>query len=204
MNHLAHLYLADDSPEARIGNLLGDFVKGVVGNQYPAEIKQGIILHRKTDAFTDSHFRTKSSRNLIRAPRRRFAGIIVDVCYDHFLSRHWSRYSRIELPEFASRVYDVLLEHREILPEKLRYMLPRLIKENWLSAWQNLSGVEKTLNRISARLKRRNQLVGAMEEIERNYTRLEADFLAFFPDLVVYARSYNAQLKAAFSAAKEP
>ncbi|MEE8298384.1 MAG: DUF479 domain-containing protein, partial [Thermodesulfobacteriota bacterium] len=34
MNYLAHLYLAEDSDESLLGNLLGDFVKGRLGDNY--------------------------------------------------------------------------------------------------------------------------------------------------------------------------
>ena len=93
MNYLAHLYLAKDSTELMIGGILGDFVKGTLKDQYPNEIKQGIELHRKIDTYTDSHVMTRASRRLYSPERRRFAGIIVDLCYDHFLYRHWSTFS---------------------------------------------------------------------------------------------------------------
>lgn len=84
MNYLAHLYLAKDSTETMIGGILGDFVKGGAKDQYPHKIKKGIELHRKIDSYTDSHPRTRASRRLYRSPWRRFAGIIVDLCNDHF------------------------------------------------------------------------------------------------------------------------
>ena len=55
MNYLAHLYLADDSPESIIGNLLGDFLKGQGTEGYSDEIKKGIRLHKSVDTYTDSH-----------------------------------------------------------------------------------------------------------------------------------------------------
>ncbi|MGZ7081297.1 MAG: ACP phosphodiesterase, partial [Thermoanaerobaculia bacterium] len=55
MNYLAHLFLAGDSAESMIGNLAGDFVKGVLHDRFPPAITAGIVMHRKIDAFTDSH-----------------------------------------------------------------------------------------------------------------------------------------------------
>jgi acyl carrier protein phosphodiesterase len=186
MNYLAHLFLAEDSPEAMIGNLLGDFVKGVLGDRYSPELTKGIRLHRKIDTYADSHPVTRSSRNRFSPERRRYAGIIVDVCYDHFLSKHWSQFADMELSLFISKVYGVLQSHKSILPEKLRSILPRMIQENWLGAYQAVKGVEMTLNRISRRLKRRNQIVGSIEEVLLHYEGLKDDFLAFFPDLIAY------------------
>ena len=94
MNYLAHLYLAKDSTESMIGGILGDFVKGSGKEQYPDKIKKGIELHRKIDSYTDSHPMTQASRRLYRPPWRRFAGVIVDLCCDHFLYRHWLAHGR--------------------------------------------------------------------------------------------------------------
>jgi acyl carrier protein phosphodiesterase len=56
MNYLAHLFLAEDNAESRIGNLLGDFVKGPLENyktRYSENILKGIRTHRKVDRFSD-------------------------------------------------------------------------------------------------------------------------------------------------------
>ena len=78
MNYLAHLLLAEDTEESLLGNFLGDFVKGNIGTRYSPAIARGILLHRKVDAFTDTHPITKSSRCLFSRQRRRYAGIIID------------------------------------------------------------------------------------------------------------------------------
>ena len=191
MNYLAHLFLADDSDEFLIGSFLGDFVKGTLDDRYSEEITRGIIFHRKIDAYADAHERTVASKNLFKPKRRRFAGIIVDICYDHFLAKHWSNYSSIKLSAFISYVYETLQKHDEILPERLKYILPRMIKQNWLESYQTIDGVEITLNRISKRIARKNSLKGSIEEIRLNYNALEKNFLDFIPDLVVYAKSYS-------------
>ena len=53
MNYLAHLHLGGDRPAQLLGSLYGDFVKGPLAGQWPAEIEAGIRLHRRIDAFTD-------------------------------------------------------------------------------------------------------------------------------------------------------
>lgn len=194
MNYLAHLYLAVGSDEFLLGSLLGDFVKGNMRNDYSDAIEQGIIFHRKVDVFADSHSTTVHCKNLFSSKRRRFAGVIVDICYDHFLSKHWSNYSHIELDAFAAHVYTVLQEHYEILPERLQKALPRMRRQNWLSAYGTLKGVEITLNRISKRITRQDMLFGAVNEVSDNYDRLEKNFFAFFPDLIDFARSYCASV----------
>ena len=190
MNYLAHAYLADNSDEFLIGSFIGDFVKGSVGERFGREVADGIIFHRKIDVFADTHAMTIASKKVFGSPQRRYAGIILDICYDHFLSRHWSDYSDIELPEFIARVYDLLQKHIDILPERLKTAMPHLLKHNWLEGYATLQGVEKTLERISQRIKRDIHLTESMQDIKGNYDLLEKNFGAFFPDLMEFARAW--------------
>ena len=189
MNYLAHLYLAEDSPESLLGSMMGDFVKGAIGDRYPPKITRGIELHRKIDAYTDSHPITRASRDLYSRTRRRFAGIFVDLCYDHFLCRHWSEFSDVILDQFISRVYDILMTHRAMLPARMEAMLPVLIREDWLGSYRDLIGVERALIRLSARVTNGDRLLGAIEETKLHYRSLEANFLIFFPDLIHFVQN---------------
>lgn len=90
MNYLAHLYLAEDSAESILGNLLRDFLKGWNADSYCEVIQKGIQLHKKVDRYTDTHFIVHQSKTLISSQNKRYSGIIVDVFYDHFLAKNWS------------------------------------------------------------------------------------------------------------------
>jgi acyl carrier protein phosphodiesterase len=191
MNYLAHAYLAESSDEFLIGSFIGDFVKGSVGQSYSSEMTKGIRFHRQVDIFADAHHLSRVSRNLFSHQRRRYAGIILDICYDHFLSKHWSSYSDNELSGFINRVYALLEHHRRILPEKLQVVLPRMFKQNWLACYRTIEGVDMTLNRIAKRITRENSLSGSIGEIKNNYKELESNFFDFFPDLLKFAESFS-------------
>lgn len=80
MNFLAHLYLSGDDPDIRIGNFIGDFVKGRnPEGQFPARVALGIQAHRLIDQFTDAHPLVRSSKDRIRAKYRHYSGVIVDI-----------------------------------------------------------------------------------------------------------------------------
>ena len=187
MNYLAHLYLADPTPESLIGNLLGDFVKGRLGDNYNDAITRGILLHRKVDSFSNLHPGARRSRNRISPARRRFAGIIIDIFYDHLLARHWAKFSDVEFSVFVSNAYRVLTENQDVLPRRLNKVLATMVNEDWLRGYLRLENVALSLDRVGQRLKRRNSLQGSIEEINGNYAQLEDDFLAFFPDLIRFA-----------------
>ena len=186
MNYLAHLYLAEDSEESLIGNFLGDFVKGKLTNQYSSEILKGIKTHRKIDAYTDSHERVKSCKKLISPERKRYAGIIVDILFDHFLSKNWNSYSDIEFDQFITNVYKVFEKNQDVVPENVQKIIPRLISNDWLSRYQYIDGLATVFEGMSKRVKRENPLLGAEEELEHNYEELEENFKLFFPQLIEY------------------
>ncbi len=193
MNYLAHLLLAEATPEAWVGNLLGDFVKGAVGDRFPVAIGEGILLHRQIDAFTDAHAIVQTSKARIDPERRRFAGVLVDMFYDHFLAKHWQDYASIALPDFAQQVYHALQTHQAILPERLQQVLPDIIRQNWLTSYQEIDGIAYALQRMSRRLHRPNPLAAGIVDLQTHYDGLDADFRAFWPDVVGYVTTLQAR-----------
>ena len=187
MNFLAHLYLADRQPDALLGSLMGDFVKGPLEGRFSAELTRALAQHRKVDAFTDAHPIVRASRGRVAPARRRFAGILVDVFYDHFLALHWEDYADEPLEAFTREVYSLLRTREAILPERLRLIAPRMAQLDWLGSYRRVEAVHVALDRMGERLKRGNALLGAGEELTANYAGLEADFRAFFPEVVRFA-----------------
>ncbi|QIB67389.1 acyl carrier protein phosphodiesterase [Kineobactrum salinum] len=161
MNHLAHALLAGTDPESLVGNIAGDFVRGRLQTLPVSDgVRAGIQLHRQVDVYTDAHAVPARLRDLFRPGMRRYAGIILDVAFDHFLCVHWHRFSGQGRREFIDGVYATLTEHGTSLPEELAALLPRLIEVDWLDRCISLDGVEQTLCRIAARLRRGSPLPG--------------------------------------------
>ncbi|NLC43568.1 MAG: DUF479 domain-containing protein [Clostridiales bacterium] len=189
MNYLAHIYLADSLDEKRLlGNFLGDFVKKNTENNYDEAIKQGIYMHRKLDSFTDSHPVFNTSRRRVSDLNRRFAGVLVDMFYDHYLAKNWLDYSAASLEDYATDFYDILVKNRNILPERLKYMMPYLIGENWLLSYREVNGIEKAVNNVARRFAHsRHPMKNPIQELTNNYESLERDFKAFFSEAIAYA-----------------
>src|SRR5262245_32979021 len=141
MNFLAHLYLSDGSDEGLLGGLMGDFVKGPLDDRYPPAVMRGIAQHRRIDTFTDAHPVVLRSKARVSAERRRFAGIMVDMFYDHFLARDWARFADEPLDTFSGRVYDLLARHHDRLPERLRRMAPYMIRGDWLGSYAQVDSI---------------------------------------------------------------
>jgi len=192
MNYLAHLLLAGEDPDKKLGALMGDFTRGRLENlarQYPPGIMQGIAVHRRIDLFTDRHSRFMQSKARFSETRRRYAGIIVDIVYDHFLSRHWDRFSVIDRREFISDVYDLLERNHHRLPERLQRASTLMITQDWLGSYHHIDQIGGVYDRMSRRLRHPNTLTGSLEEVREHYPDLERDFADFFPALVDHTRS---------------
>ena len=187
MNWLAHLLLAEPTPEGTLGNLLGDLVKGEARKSLSLELQRGIASHQAIDIYTDSHLIVKRSKSRIDRKYRRFAGILIDVFYDYILANNWQDYSDVALKQFTTTTYASWSGHLETLPTYARGVIQRLIAEDWLVSYKTLSGIENTLARISWRLNRRSKrtydLTPAIVELTDNYSALEQDFQQFFLQL---------------------
>lgn len=157
---------------------------------YPATWLEGIKLHRRVDAYTDQHPVVIQSRNRISPKRRRYAGIIVDLAYDHFLASHWQNYHPRNLNAFKKICYRELATQRPALPDTCQWLIPHLINGDWLASYQAIKGVSSALNGIARRYEKRFQrltpLENSAEEIEAQWDGLYADFREFMPQLLNY------------------
>jgi len=189
MNYLAHLFFADPTPESRVGHLMGDFYRGRLGAELSAAVAEGVWLHRRIDSYTDAHPRVTAARARMNGPRRRVAGIILDVAFDHFLCRHWDRFHRQTLTQFLQAVYVDLAAYQGFVPERMVVPLDRICQQQWLSVYGSVEGAGQALARMAGRFSRPTGLAQGGLEITRHYTALEQDFLLFFPQLMEYVEA---------------
>jgi len=187
VNYLAHLYLTEQTAEGRIGSFLGDFVKGNACHQYPPAIWRAIILHRQIDSFADGHYSFRNSKNRLSRRYGLYRGIMVDMFYDHFLACTWRDFNSKPLEQFANHFYSELELHRDLLPDKLKTLLPRIKERNWLYSYKKISSIEIALSKLSDRLKRENPLGEGIGELHKNYKGLEEDFFQFIYDAKKHA-----------------
>jgi acyl carrier protein phosphodiesterase len=189
VNWLAHLRLAPPEPLLRIGNLCGDFVRGVdVASLHP-DLRRGIAMHRAVDAFVDAHAIVRGSKARLDAPFGRFGGVLIDVFYDHFLARDWELLGDGgTLAEFAGSVHELLREHSTLLPPRLLHALPWMEREGWLEGYAQIEGIGDVLSRMARRLKHENPLAEGVSQLRAHYGALEGDFAAFWPELEAFSR----------------
>ncbi|MBV4471696.1 ACP phosphodiesterase [Pseudomonas siliginis] len=188
MNYLAHLHLGGQRPGQLLGSLYGDFVKGRLQGQFDPEVEAAIALHRRIDVFTDRHPLVDIALGRFNETRRRYAGIVLDVFFDHCLARDWTLYADRPLEQFTADVYQVLSRERQ-LPERLAKIAPHMVANDWLGSYREFEVLEQVLRGISRRLTRPEELAGAMAELRRLYEPLSEDFSLFYPQLQDFAQN---------------
>ncbi len=191
MNLLAHLYLSTNNTQVIIGNFAADGIKGKNLSLYSTDMQKGIRLHRQIDFFTDNHPIVKQSKRRLHKRYRHYKGIIIDIFYDHFLAKNWKEYSVIPFDVYIHSMYDLLTNQIELLPEKIRNMIPHMIHQNWLYNYQYLEGIQETLNGMNYRSNNQSQMHLAVEDLTSFYSDFETDFTLFFPDLIAFVKEKN-------------
>lgn len=198
MNFLAHLYLSADDPEAMVGNLVADFVKGADVEKLPPGVQAGVRQHRTVDAFTDRHPAVMRSIARIGKTWGWFSGIIIDVYFDHVLARDWGRYAEEPLRSFVDRAHGIFRDHAAFMPEEARGYALRFVETDRMMSYAQAdgSGVEEALRRLSDRIavripKRAVPLHDAMPDLRAAHPALAADFHEFFPDAIRLAAQWR-------------
>ena len=189
MNYLAHLLLAGGSSLEQMGNLAGDFAKGILRDQYHPDIKKGLTHHRAIDTYTDQHPIVRRSK--ARFERRRVAGILVDLSFDHFLSTSWQHYSDQPIKVFVQQVHTALKFHHHRLPPSLQRVAPMMIQQNWLLSYGDLEQLDDIINRVAGRLSKPHLLIGGIADIRMSYDELRSDFEEFFPDAMRFSQQWQ-------------
>ena len=200
MNYLAHLYLASDHPEAVLGSLMGDFVKGEVDQGLPAMLRHSIIEHRRIDSFTDAHPIVQQSKRRLMPEYRRYGGILIDMFYDHFLATAWDDHARVSLDIFRKRVYQVFADSHADLPARMQRTATYLVEYDLLGSYRRIEGIDSALKGVATRLSRPSPLGLARIELERLYAELQEDFSQFFPELIRFVDSESIDVNVAFEA----
>lgn len=196
VNLLAHAFLADSDPDKIVGQLCGDFVRGSDLSVFSPAVQAGIRCHRAVDSFTDQHSDNIAARALFTPPHRRFAGIAVDVVYDHFLACDWQQYSELPLKNYTTLVTRSLEANLQLLPTGLQRFKNLLDIEDTLYRNVDRDHIELTLQRIAGRRKSLAPLATIAPLVWECESELKSLFESFFPQLISYTRSYQEKLAA--------
>ena len=187
MNHLAHALLAAPDGDLMFGGLIADFLRGAVDPQLQRGVRIGIALHRSIDTYTDTHPQVVAARALFEPPYRRYAGILLDVWFDHLLARDWHHYADGSLSAFSHEVQALLTARTPELPPRMQGFARYLHAHDLPEAYRYAPMIDQVLQGLSQRLSRENPLALALPVVRAQASALDRHFAAFFPDLLDHA-----------------
>jgi acyl carrier protein phosphodiesterase len=190
--------LSGDDDDIKIGNFLGDFVKGrltkLTNAQYAKGVINGMVLHREIDFFTDNHQIVRQSKHRLQPKYRKFSGIVVDMFFDHILARNFNQYSCISLDKYAQNFYNLLEWRKADIPESMGKMVRSMTTRNWLLNYKTFEGIEWALIGIAKRLSFESGIELATRELREYYYAYESEFQLFFPELITHCTTHRANL----------
>ena len=193
MNHLAHVLLAGDDEWLQLGGMLGDFVHGQPDPElFPPRVIAGIRLHRAIDVYTDAHPEVLAAKALLPPPYRRYAGILLDMWFDHCLARDFSRWSEQPLEAYSLALRALLHRHDALLPIALRRFRDYMDVHGLPAGYTERAVLARALTGIGQRLSRANPLDSALPVLVEREVTLQERFELFFPQLQAFARGWIA------------
>lgn len=175
-----------------IGNFIADSVKGSTYKSYPEGIKRGILLHRAIDFYSDNHPVFLKSVERLRPGYRKYAGVIVDIFYDHFLAKNWKDYSVKPLDQYAGEVHSLMLKNVLLMPAKSLMFLKYAIRTNRLVSYGTMEGIEEVLYGMSRRTVFKSNMELAIKDLKEMYPEFENEFRIFFEEIKEFVKKWVA------------
>ncbi len=187
MNYVGHIQLAQHSSTSKLGNFLGDFVKGSDLSSFSAQIQQGIELHRAIDSFTDNHPVTVNLRQRFPSEVRRMAGVIIDVYFDHLLCKHWQNYSSESQNKVLDGFYTELESTKLSVSTRFKRVKQGLIEYRWLAEYIEVDAVIRAYRSIEQRINSKITFADrAADLIIKRETELQSAFAQLYPELQAF------------------
>jgi acyl carrier protein phosphodiesterase len=167
-----------------LGGLLGDFVRGRRAlRAFPPGVSEGIQLHRWIDTFTDADNTVEKLRSAFPPAFRRWAGIIIDMAFDHQLASRWSEFSEQSLVAFDRQIRSLLEAHADLLPPDLVRFMEYADRRGLFATYRFEQEMLFSLRGVGTRLRRSNPLDRVHEVWPQVREPCRLAFEDFFPRL---------------------
>ena len=129
----------------------------------------------------------RASRARVSPARRRYAGVLVDIFYDHLLARDWAEHGPAPLPAYCAGIYRHIAERLDDLPAPAHHALQLMARENWLGSYADIDGIADVLRRMALRARQPNPLAGSEAEFLADADGFAEDFRAWLGDARKFA-----------------
>ena len=142
--------MSGSNKQMQVGGFIADFVKGNKSTMYPSKIWEGVVLHRRIDEFTDNHKAVKEAVKLLKPSFGRYSAIIVDMYFDYFLARNFSKHTNSKNLWLFTNSFSInAIVHYRHLPEKVKNFIFHFAFTNRLYKYRSISGLYESLQIMS-------------------------------------------------------
>jgi acyl carrier protein phosphodiesterase len=194
MNFLAHILLSGEEEGVIMGNYVGDFIKGRLTDEKTATWNKnyviGLKLHRFIDSFTDTHPQVHEAKDIASKAQGRLAGIVMDIYFDYFLAKNFNDYNPEPLFAYAHGIYSLIERNEHLVPEEMIPMVRSMIRQDWLTTYATMEGIDITFQRLSRRAPFLGPIRNAISDLRENEAFYYEKFLLFFPELQKSANQF--------------
>ena len=187
MNFLAHCLLAAPEEGLIAGGVLGDFIKGPVPDDLPAELGAGIRLHRRIDSFSNHLPEMKVSVRRFGPDLRRAAPVLLDIVADRILAETWQHYCDRSIGDFTSDVYTALTRYDHHVPASGRRFVDYMVATDLLARYGEPEPLGRAAGHVLERLRMTHLAELFATAMDEQWASLTADFHVYFPRLQEFA-----------------
>lgn len=184
MNYLAHAFLSNNDENLLLGNFIADHLRGNKLDSLPEKIKQGVLLHRNIDSFTDAHPEFRKAKRFFYQGFEKHSGILVDIYFDHLLASNFGKYHQQNLSDFSFNAYKVYQKNLHHIPETASRFLNYVLQNNIYTSYSEFEGIKKVLFHLSQRIKHNVKLNESDLLFIKYEKELNASFEIFFSDAI--------------------
>ncbi len=188
MNYLAHSFLSFENEPILYGQFIADDVKGKKWELYPKDVQEGILLHRFIDDYTDKHPLLLDLKKQLHPTLGKFAGVALDVLFDHVLSLRWDAHATSERKKWIQSTYDHLSNRHIEMTERRQFIIGKMIEQDWLNMYLTADGTANILHQMSKRIPFENPLNHAFDTYLKHEKHIISTFDEFFPQILTQAQ----------------
>ncbi len=166
-----------------VGQFIADAVKGRDFNLYSVHVRNGILLHRWVDSYTDTHELVKELRAAYRPNLGLYSGVLIDLVFDHFLAKDFYNHAGMKLEDFQQFTFGVLNKYEESFPDKMKRYFFHMKDKEFMLKYAHPFGMAVIVRQMGMRNPRGESLVAAGDLFD-NYVEMASDYFpTFFQEL---------------------
>jgi len=193
MNWLAHVLLSKQNIDFQLGNYLADPLKGQFWQGASADLIEGMRIHKIIDSYTDRDPIVSQSKARLRK-RGLLKPVIIDLTYDYLLTQNWDSFTSINKSTFLKHFNHDGYQRAFAFPQEPQQLVHNLTQNDRLNRYNTFEelyhGFKRIDERLSPKLLAKESASGYFEDVLNHIESLEADFLAFFPQLCEHIKQY--------------